>query len=79
MPLLNRDYWVLICAQIIPLKAVKNIYGEPIADCDDFLSPKTDIWHLGLCIFEVMTLMTPHFNAVDLELQELCIIMIISF
>ena len=62
-------------SQIIELKkAVKYLYNVTegsLLQADNYLSPKSDVWHIGLTVFEMMTLKTPHFCAVDLELQEI--------
>ena len=55
-------------------KAVKYLYNVTegsLLQADNHLSPKSDVWHIGLTVFEMMTLKTPHFCAVDLELQEI--------
>ena len=55
-------------------KAVKYLYNiteGSLLQADNYLSPKSDVWHIGLTVFEMMTLKTPHFCAVDLELQEI--------
>ena len=67
----RRDFDDYVTTEpFMPPEAVKYLYDEPIEGCDDYLSPKSDMWHLGLCIFEALTLMTPHFAAVDSELQD---------
>ena len=55
-------------------KAVKYLYNVTegsLLQADNHLSPKSDVWHIGLTVFEMMTLKTPHFCAVDLELQDI--------
>ena len=54
----------------MPPEAVQEYY-ESIDKADRFLSPGADLWQLGLTLFEALTLMTPHFHAVEIEMLEL--------
>merc|ERR1719210_1005968 len=48
----------------MPPEAVKEYY-DSIEEADDFLSPASDIWQLGLSIFEALTLWPAHVLAVE--------------